>query len=129
MTSTLDPLKLALSGYSQEAGSFPVHAGITAATSTTTPVAAVVGDVWDSIGLKYEPTVPPELASLTYKADALSPQGVSLVLTFSPSGIGTGIDGKVLAQKVLIGGTGVVWICDKANTTITSAVALKYFGC
>lgn len=127
--STLDPLKLALSGYSQEAGSFPVSTGISAATSTTVPVAAASNDVWASIGLTYEPTVPPELTSVKYIADNANPQAVSLTMTFAGSGIGTGIDGKVLVQKILIGGTGVVWVCDTAATTITSTVAKKYFGC
>lgn len=127
--STIEPLKLALGDYAQRAGAFPIHAGITAVTSTTTPVAVTTGDVWDSIGLKYEPTVPPELASITYAADNLDPQTVTITYNMATTGLGVGIDGLVYQEKILVGGTGVLWVCDTAATTLTSIVAQKFFKC
>jgi len=121
ISSTLDPLKMALSMYAQENGAFPSATGI-----TTTAWAA--GSVWDSIGLAQLPTVPAELKSIAYDG-TVSP--AILKMQFSVSGIGTGIDNLFLTQKAVVGGTGVTWLCDTtaANTTITSAVAKKYYGC
>jgi type IV pilus assembly protein PilA len=127
--STIDPLKLALQDYAQRNGAFPIHAGITANTTGAAPVAVAAGDVWDSIGLKYEPTVPPELASITYAADNADPQAVTLTYNFAATGLGVGIDGLVLQEMIQIGGTGVLWVCDTTNTTLTSTVAKKYFKC
>ncbi len=120
VTSTLDPLKLAMVQYYQENGSFP-SASITSTATTQTAVTA--GDLWSSLGLTYIPIVPAELASITVDA------GGVLSLTFAGTGVGTGIDGLILVQTALVGGTGITWPCTTASTTVTSTVAKKYYNC
>ena len=125
VSSTLDPLKMALSMYAQENGAFPSGTAI-----TTTAWAA--GSVWDSIGLRSLPTVPAELASISYDVTGGSSGEPSLSLTFAAAGIGSGIDGLLLEQAADIGGTGVVWACDSGSTLGTTgggAVARKYYQC
>jgi len=126
--ATLAPLKTALGVYAQENGKYPVSVA-TSATPANASTNAPAGSVWTSIGLTKYPTVPVELASITYTADDADPQVVTLALTFAANGVGTGIDGLVLTQAAAIGGTGVTWACRTTGTTLTSTIAKKYFGC
>jgi type IV pilus assembly protein PilA len=142
--STLDPLKLAIQSYYQENGNFAIaDSGIFTNRAANTAITA--GDIWSSLGLSTLPVVPVELASIRYLATANATanhsNNMSLILTFPATGIGAGIDGLVLEQGAAAGGTGITWVCvDAANattnnitalstTSITSAVAKKYFGC
>ena len=96
VTSTIDPIKLALAMYNQENGSFPSGTAI-----TTTPWAA--GSVWDSIGLQSLPTVPQELASIQVA------NGV-ITLRFALTGVKSGIDDSTIAMDptAVTGSTGIV---------------------
>jgi type IV pilus assembly protein PilA len=126
ITSTIDPLKLALAMYNQENGAMPSTATITVTLAQSVANTAVTaGDAWDSIGLKTVPTVPAELASIS-----LASGGV-LTLTFAPSGVGAGIDGTTMTLTGTIGGTGMTWPCTATTMTTTGAGAVgrKYFGC
>jgi type IV pilus assembly protein PilA len=148
ITSTLDPLKLAIQDYYQQNGNMidinsPVEVNRAANVGVTGTLAAP--DVWYSLGLTKLMIVPPELTSIQYlgapPAAAGDPNQASIQLVFAPNGIGAGIDGLTLEQISAIGGTGVTWVCGvgaamAANgvtalgtTTITSPVALKYYGC
>ncbi len=128
--STLDPLKLTLGAYAQENGSYPNFTAQKILYSAI-PAPVVAGDVWTSLGMTFQPKMPAELASLQYDfaAGASGAQDtVTLLMTFAPSGVGTGIDGLALEQQAEFSGTGVTWTCITAKTTVTSPVALKFFG-
>jgi len=144
ITSTLDPLKLAIQDYYQHNGNFAPSVLVTE-TNTAAKQLVTAGDIWSSMGLQFKLVVPNELASIGYistaNANAALPNDTSLILTFATTGIGAGIDGKVLEQAAAVGGTGVTWVCGVAavatannvtllgTTTISSPVALKYYGC
>jgi len=110
--STLDPVKMALAMYYQENGSFPDS--------------DVEATVWTSIGLTGSPTLPPEVSALAVDGTGLTT--VKLTLT-----IGTGkikantIDGFDVEITGAATGTAVTWSCT-AGTTVTEALALKYFS-
>jgi len=147
ITSVLDPLKLAIQDYYQQNGNFALGSAIETNDLANQPVVgtAAAPDIWYSLGLTKLLVVPPELASIEYNARAPAvvgdPNDMSLVLTFEANGIGAGIDGLILEQVAAVGGTGITWVCGTpavalANnvnpipvTSITSKVALKYYGC
>lgn len=156
IASTIDPLKLAIQDYFQQNGNFiSVASPIETNRLANQPVVgtAAAPDVWYSLGLTRLMVVPAELASIQYlgalnAAPAVVGQPApvnpaSIFLTFAPNGVGAGIDGKTIEQVAVVGGTGVTWICGTpttltangatapggGSTTITSGVALKYYGC
>jgi type IV pilus assembly protein PilA len=120
--STLDPVKLALSMYYQEIGSFPVATE----TATNPPVAIAAGGLFNSIGITPNtPILPAELTSVvvTGPAGGLT---VNMVLTFQ--GIkATTIDGLTATITGTGGGTAITWTCTAK--TLTDPIAIKYFGC
>ena len=151
IASTIDPLKLAIQDYFQSNGNFiPANSTVENNVLANQAVNAAP-DVWASLGMSRKLVVPPELQSIQYLGAlnaavpaAGQPQPVnpaSIQLTFAPNGIGAGIDAKTLEQVAVVGGTSVTWVCGTANTvkangvaaqgttTITSPVALKYYGC
>ncbi|OIR05927.1 fimbrial protein precursor [mine drainage metagenome] len=154
ITSVIDPLKLAIQDYFQQNGNFiPTNSPVEVNRLANQAVVgtATAPDVWYSLGLSRLMVVPPELLSIQYMgslaaaAAAGAPPAVnpaSIQLVFAANGIGAGIDGLNLEQVAVVGGTGVTWICGTAatltangitahggTTTITSPVALKYYGC
>lgn len=142
VSSTIDPLKLAIQQYFTANGNFALPAGAVLENNRLAKQPVTAGDLWDSLGLQYKLVVPNELASISYLSQAgvgNLPNDVSLQLTFASQGIGAGIDGLTLEQAAVVGGTSVTWVCglvagaNKAavlgTTTITSPVALKYYGC
>ena len=68
--STIDPVKLALMSYFNERGGFPnPAAGLLAVTPGLSATLLPAGDsVWARMGMNSYPTLPGELASLTYTA-------------------------------------------------------------
>ena len=152
IASTIDPLKLAIQDYFQQNGNF-IPTSSLAENNVQANVALVPGtdDVWISLGLSRKLVVPAELVSIQYLGSlnatvpaAGQPQPVnpaSIQLVFQPTGIGAGIDNLKLEQVAVVGGTSVTWVCGTAktltannvtaqgSTTITSPVALKYYGC
>jgi type IV pilus assembly protein PilA len=140
----LDPLKLAIQEDFQSNGNFTI-ADITETNRLSNQPAPPLS-IWASLGMQRLMIVPNELANIRYVARAGAvvgaPNDMSLVLTFSPSGIGAGIDGMVLEQDAAIGGTAITWICSTKSaavnvntlglttiTDLTSRVAFKYFAC
>lgn len=130
--STLDPIKLALSMYYQEEGSFPNAAGVATVSTVNAPGGGVLvaGDIWSSIGLSALPTLPNEIAALTTGGTATS---LTLSLTLANIKAGTGacapttaIDGCVLVMTATPGATAITWV----NTAplMTNSVAKKYFN-
>ena len=114
--STMDPVKLALAMYYQENGTFPVGTAV-----TTTAWAA--GSLWDSIGLTALPTLPNEVLSLSVTGAATT---ATLQLTLQNVKAST-INGLIVELTGTASGTAVIWTCTAA-TTVTEALALKYFS-
>ena len=114
--STMDPVKLALAMYYQENGTFPVGTAV-----TTTAWAA--NSLWDSIGLTALPTLPNEVLSLSVTGAATT---ATLQLTLQ-NVKATTINGLVVELTGTASGTAVTWTCT-AGTTVTEALALKYFS-
>ena len=126
VTSTIDPLKLALAMYNQENGAFPSTATLTVTYAQSVANTAVTtGDAWDSIGLKTLPSVPVELASIALDSGGL------ITLNFAATGVGAGVDGKSMQLQGTTGGTGMTWKCVNPTFLTTGAgpVAKKYFNC
>lgn len=115
--STLDPVKLALAMYYQETGAFPNGTAV-----TTTAYAA--GDLWSSIGLGALPTRPNEVTSLAVDGTGLSSVTLKMVLQNINA---AAIDTKDFTLTGAATGTAITWSCTA--TTLTSAIANKYFGC
>ncbi len=112
VTSTIDPLKLALVMYNQEQGSFP------SATAVTT-TAWAAGSLWDSIGLGALPTVPAELSQIQ-----VDPLGVIIVTL---QNVKTGIDTSTITMTPSTAtSTGVTWtnVCTNQDPVLK-----KYFTC
>lgn len=109
VSSTIDPLKLAIAMYYQEQGSF---------VATANP--------WTSLGLAGAPTIPAEVASVDVAANT---NAITLVL----QNIGTNINAESIIMTPTAGTSAITW----ANTctgailagTGNGAVAKKYFGC
>ena len=118
--TTIDPIKLALSLYYQEQGSFP-NASIDSAT------ASAAGNLWDSIGLAdgIAPTLPGEVSLMTVDGTGLTTVTMTLALQNIKA---TTIDGLNLVLTATGGGTAISWTCDP-TTDVTDTIALKYFGC
>ncbi|WP_441295976.1 pilin [Sideroxydans lithotrophicus] len=115
MTSTIDPLKLALVQYYQENGSFP-----STPTANALPAAtAAPGDVWYSLGLAFTPTVPGELQQISLD------NGGVITLHFAAAGIKTGIDGTYIGITPIAGGTGVQFFYSTSATDTNSINLLK----
>ena len=154
IASTIDPLKLAIQDYFQQNGNFiPMNSPVEVNRLANQPVlgTAAAPDVWFSLGLSRLMVVPAELQSIQYLGSlnatvpaAGQPPAVnpaSIQLQFALNGVGAGIDNLKLEQVAVVGGTGVTWVCGSAatlaannvtaqgTTTITSPVALKYYGC
>jgi type IV pilus assembly protein PilA len=128
VTSTLDPLKMALGMYFQENGQFPSTAGeVVTFLDQGTAVVAGDGSIWDSIGLKRTPTLPAELGQLQLGENG---NGGVMILTFAAQGVGDGINGQSITLRPAIGGTGIQYNCA-VSTLLTSGqgpIAKKYFA-
>ena len=108
ISSTVDPLKLAIAAYVQENGSY-----------------VNVTDPWTSLGLSGVPNKPAEVSLLTVTTTG----GVNPI-ELTLQGIKTGIDGG----KVIMTPTAVVNITSAISwintcTGTTDPVLKKYFGC
>ncbi len=121
VTTTIDPLKLALAMYYQENGSFP---GATIDTNTQ----PAVGNVWTSLGFNSIPTMPDELSRIAIDGTGLTT--VRVVITVRAGKVkATTIDGLNIGFDGFPGATAMVWNCVAAPTTVTDNIALKYFKC
>ena len=144
ITSTLDPLKIAIQTYFNENGNMLVFNQTEINRLNNQPIVGTeaVPDAWYSLGLTRLMVVPPELVSIQYIGNAAAGLNrASIQLLFAPQGIGAGIDGLTMESIASVGGTSVTWICGTAakaaannvvvqgTTTITSVVAIKYYGC
>ena len=120
--STMDPLKLALSMYYQENGSFPNGAS----TSATAPQA-----FWTSLGLPSGATVPSEIDGTALVVDGTSLTSATIALKVLPGAIKANtIDGKTIMFIGSAAGTAVTWTCSLATSTAgLDAIAVKYFNC
>jgi type IV pilus assembly protein PilA len=124
ITTVVDPLKLTLSMYYQENGSFPNGT----VDSNTGPAQ---GNVWASLGLNDKPTLPKELSLIAVDGTPLST--VKLTLTVanvkaSPAG-GAVMDGGTIGIAGFPGATAMRWECVADGTTVTDKIALSYFKC
>ena len=119
--STIDPLKLAMSMYYQENGSFPDG------KSTS----ATAGQVWTSLGLPSGATVPSEVDATKFIVDGTGLTTATISMTILNGAIkAKSIDGLVIVFSGSAGGTAVEWKCSVAEgTTVTDPIAIKYFGC
>jgi len=117
--STLDPVKLALAMYFQENGTFPVGNE----TAVLAVAASAAGGLFNSIGLTTTPNLPQEVSTLLVTGTATT---VTLKLTLDKIKA-TSIDGKFVEITGTGGGTAIIWTCT-AGTTVTEALALKYFS-
>jgi type IV pilus assembly protein PilA len=122
--STIDPIKMAMSLYYQENGSFPVG---TATVTTAQSGADTTDAFWNSLGLFKAPTLPTELSQIV--ATSASPgDTATLAMTIGTGKIKAGsIDGFVITLTATGGGTAINWTC--LSTTVTDKLAKKYFGC
>jgi prepilin-type N-terminal cleavage/methylation domain-containing protein len=68
ITSTLDPLKLAIQESFQQNGNFII--ATVSETNVLAKQAVTAGDLWDSLGMKYKMAIPAELASIEYRSTA-----------------------------------------------------------
>ncbi len=121
--SSLEPIKMALSMFYQENGSFP-------AGTITTATASAAGNMWNSIGitLGQTPTLPSEVQLLDVTVVATAPTVAELTLTMAATGIrATTIDGLLLNIRGTAAGTAILWTCE-GGTTITEPLALRYFS-
>jgi len=120
--STLDPLKLALSMYYQENGSFPSGTS----TSNTAP-----GSFWTSLGLPSGATVPSEIDPATFVVDGTGLTTATIKMKILPGKIKANtIDGLFIVYSGSAAGTAVTWDCSvAAGTTVTDPIAIKYFNC
>ena len=106
VSSTIDPLKLALAMYNQEQASFPG-----------------VADAWASLGLSGAPTPPAEVSAIAVAA-------TSGAITITLTGIGTGIDTTTITMTPEVGVSAIKWnnTCS-AGLTGNGAIVHKYFQC
>jgi type IV pilus assembly protein PilA len=108
ISSTVDPLKLAIAAYVQEQGSY-----------------VNVVDPWTSLGLSGAPNRPTEVSNLTVTTTG----GVNpIVLTLA--NIKTGIDGATVTMTptaVASITSAIAW--TNTCTGSTDAILKKYFGC
>ena len=119
--STIHPVEMALAMYYQENGTFITT---TASTSTTAPAA-----LWSSLGLPNGATMPPEVDATTFKVDGTIGSGDIVDLTLKLQNIkAVTIDGLNLVLRGQAAGTAITWTCQ-ASSTITDALAKKYFTC
>jgi type IV pilus assembly protein PilA len=139
VTSTLDPIKTALAMYYQEQGSFP--AASESITGTGTPV---TGSVWTSLGFSSNPSIPPEVSTLSYHGSTTT---FGLILELANIKAGS-INGQLVAvsptsgitpiSKVAMssvagipdGGSALQWFysCKKMGTTPVDNVLTRYFN-
>lgn len=125
--STLDPLKMALSMYYHENGSFPNGTAVTT-TAFVTP------SFWSSIGLTALPTLPAEVASLA--VDGTAQTSVKLTLTIGAGKIrASTIDGLSIDIIGAGGGSAITWQAGDgaghcaATSPVTEGTAKKFFDC
>lgn len=148
VTSTLDPIKTALSLYFQEYGQFPVVGTATNPITTAlsgTALGTVVGtDVWSSVGLTNYPVLPNELSSVSYipggvasgvgfstAALAITLQNVKaatingLTMALSPTA-GVTAAGVIPGAGTVAGATAITW--RYACPAAMDVIALKFFN-
>ncbi len=105
VSSTVDPLKLAIAAYAQEQGSY-----------------VAIDNPWTSLGLSGEPNMPGEVADFIVLADTNS---ITLTLT----GIKSGIDGTSITMTP----TAITDITSAIEWPVTCSgtdpVVKKYFKC
>ena len=123
VTTVIDPLKLALSMYYQEQGSFPNGtANLGSGTDT--------GTVWSSLGLNAVPSVPKELSQIAVDGTPLTTVKLTLTLPNIKATVGAAIfDGGTLGIAGFPGSTAMRWECVADGTTVTDKIALSYFKC
>jgi type IV pilus assembly protein PilA len=110
VSSTVDPLKLAIAAYVQEQGSYPM-----------------VADPWTSLGLIGAPNRPVEVSNLTVTASATGNEGSPIILTLA--NIKAGIDTTTVTMTPT-NVSGITSAIEWTNTCSgTDAVLLKYFKC
>ena len=110
VSSTVDPLKLAIAAYVQEQGSYPLTA-----------------DPWSSLGLTGAPNIPTEVSALTVTASADGNVGSPIVLTLD--NIKSGIDGTTVTMTPT-SVTSITSAISWPNTcTSADAVLKRYFKC
>jgi type IV pilus assembly protein PilA len=121
LTTVIDPLKLSLSMYYQENGSFPnATANIASGAGT--------GTVWSSLGFNTVPTLPPELSDIQVDGTGLTT--VRLNMTVAAGKIkAVTIDSLVIGLEGTPGATAMNWACVSGATTVTDKIALQYFKC
>ncbi len=117
--STIHPVEMALAMYYQEQGSF-----IVASNTGVAPSA-----FWTSLGLPSGVTMPPEVNGANFVVDGTVGSGNLVDLTLPLQGIkAVSIDGLNLVLRGSATGTAITWTCQ-STSTITDAMAKKYFGC
>ncbi len=143
--STMAPIKTALAMYSQENGGFPDIAlgGLTVNTATSgTSFAAGTVNVWTALGFSTFPTLPAEVASMTYfslppVAPATTSGSFSLVLTLANVRVGS-IDLTLLSISPTTAGNDGITPHIPASATATNIGAADlvqgtamqwYYGC
>lgn len=140
--TTMDPIKLGLTGYLQENGSFPGPVGLAAIDSTTPSVCCAPADInlWGSIGIRdgLMPTLPTEVSLMQVESSGADTAVIRLVLANIKNATPADqkVDGYTIAFTGAAEGTGVNWQCDVTASAIggvgtgaiTDAVALKFFG-
>jgi len=122
LTSTLDPLKLALSMYYQENGSFINSAS----TSSSAPA-----NFWTSLGLPQGATVPSEIDPSNFVVDGTGLTTATITMHVLAGKIkATTIDANTIVFSGSAAGTAVVWTCSKALSSSTlDPIAVKFFDC
>jgi type IV pilus assembly protein PilA len=117
--STIHPVETALAMFYQENGSFIVASNTGVASSA----------FWTSLGLPSGVTMPPEVVGTGFIVDGTVGSGDIVDLTMPLTGIkAVSIDTKNLVLRGQATGTAITWTCQ-ATSTITDALAKKYFGC
>ena len=121
VATTVDPLKLALSLYYQENGSFP-NGTIDTGTNPIT------GNVWSSLGFNSIPSLPDELSLIAVDGTGLTTVKVTLTVKSGKVKAAT-IDTLKIALEGTPGATAMSWACVSGGTTVTDKIALQYFKC
>ncbi len=124
VTAAIDPLKLAIAAYYQEAGGYVPVAG----------VSGTAGAAWTSLGLTTAPTTTTEATAIDMTActgacDAADPN--TIVVTLGNVRAGS-INGHTVTMTPAAGSTSITWANTCQQNGAASAndpIMLKYFNC